>query len=69
MQSLRAIVIDPERCPHSAVEFPMFEAKVAPGGKGWLDEPGTKGDHCPDCARYSENEEIGFGNASADDED
>ena len=46
----------------------MFEAKVAPGGKGWLDEPGTKGDHCPDCARYSENEEIGFGNASSDDE-
>lgn len=68
MQSLRAIVIDPERCPHAAVEFPMFEAKVAPGGKGWLDEPGTKGDHCCDCARYSENEEIGFGNASSDDE-
>lgn len=58
MQGLDAIVIDPERCPHSAVEFPMFEAKLAPGGKGWLDEPGTKGDHCPDAARYSEWQNI-----------
>jgi phage terminase large subunit len=57
-QGLDEIIIDPDRCPHSAVEFPMFEAKLAPGGKGWLDEPGTKGDHCPDAARYSEWENI-----------
>ena len=32
----------------------MFEAKLAPGGKGWLDEPGTENDHNTDCVRYSE---------------
>ena len=54
MQGLIEIIIDPVRCPHSAEEFPSFESKMRPGGGGWLDEPGTKGDHCPDCARYSE---------------
>lgn len=58
LQGLIEIVIDPERCPHAAQEFQSFEAKIAPGGKGWLDEPGTKGDHCPDCSRYSEWEDI-----------
>ena len=53
-QGLLEIVIDPVRCPHAAKEFQSFEAKIAPGGKGWLDEPGTTGDHCPDCCRYSE---------------
>lgn len=54
LQGLDMIVIDPKRCPHCALEFSMFESKLAPGGKGWLDEPGTKGDHCPDAVRYSE---------------
>ena len=57
-QGLIEIIIDPDRCPHAAVEWPMFEAKIAPGGKGWLDEPGTKGDHSPDACRYSEHENI-----------
>lgn len=54
MQSLLEIIIDPERCPNCAKEFPAFESKAAPNNMGWLDEPGTFGDHTPDCARYSE---------------
>lgn len=65
-QGLIKIVIDPNRCPHAAVEFPMFESKIAPGGKGWLDEPGTHGDHCPDCCRYSEHENIASSNYNED---
>ena len=57
-QGLDEIIIDPIRCPHSARDFPMFERKLAPGGDGWLDKPGTKNDHCIDCARYSEWENI-----------
>lgn len=57
-QSLIEIIIDPETCPNAAREFRAFEAKQAPGGNGWLDEPGTFGDHCPDCARYSEWQNI-----------
>lgn len=58
LQGLIEIVIDPIRCPHAADEFTRFESKIAPGGQGWLDEPGTKGDHSPDCCRYSEWENI-----------
>lgn len=53
-QGLIEIIIDPEDCPNAAREFKAFESKVSPGGNGWLDEPGTFGDHCPDAARYSE---------------
>lgn len=67
-QGLRGIIIDPDRCPHAAVEWPMFESKIAPGGKGWLDEPGTKGDHSPDACRYSEWENIA-NDSQAEDED
>jgi len=56
-QGLIEIIIDPDRCPHSAEEFLMFESKIAPDGTP-MDEPGTKGDHCPDCARYAEWENI-----------
>lgn len=66
-QGLVEIIIDPVRCPHAAVEFPMFESKIAPGGKGWLDEPGTKGDHSPDCARYSEWQNIQASDRNDDD--
>lgn len=66
LQGLDAIVIDPVRCPHCAVEFPMFESKIAPGGKGWLDEPGTKGDHCPDAVRYSEWQNIQYNSRNED---
>lgn len=66
LQGLKEIIIDPDRCPHAAVEFPMFESAVAPGGKGWLDAPGKKGDHCPDCCRYSEHENIAIGNYDID---
>lgn len=66
LQGLDAIIIDPVRCPHCAVEFPMFEAKLAPGGKGWLDEPGTKGDHCPDAVRYSEWQNIQYNSRNED---
>ena len=58
LQGLDEIIIDPVRCPHSAVDFPMFESAVAPGGDGTLDSPGKKNDHCTDCARYSEWENI-----------
>lgn len=54
LQGLLEIIIDPERCPHAASEYQSFESKIAPGGRGWLDEPGTSGDHSPDCSRYSE---------------
>lgn len=54
LQGLLEIIIDPKRCPHAAESFQSFEAKMAPGGKGWLDEPGTENDHDPDCVRYSE---------------
>ena len=54
LQGLLEIIIDPKRCPHAAESFPSFEAKMAPGGRGWLDEPGTENDHDPDCVRYSE---------------
>lgn len=57
-QSLLRIEIDPARCPHAYEEFSMFEAKMAPNGQGWLDEPGTKGDHCPDAGRYGMWQEI-----------
>lgn len=65
-QGLVEIVIDPKRCPHAAVEWPMFESKIAPGGKGWLDEPGTKGDHSPDACRYSEWENISLSDYNDD---
>lgn len=58
LQGLDKIVIDPKRCPHAAKEFPQFESEIAPGGQGWLDKPGKKGDHCPDTVRYSEWQNI-----------
>lgn len=58
MQGLIEIVIDPVRCPHAAKSFQTFESKLAPGGKGWLDEPGTTNDHNTDCCRYSEWQNI-----------
>ena len=58
LQNLLAIVIDKERCPHCAEEFLAFESKPRPGGGEPLDEPGTKGDHCPDAVRYSEWQNI-----------
>lgn len=68
LQGLDEIIIDPKRCPHCAVAFPMFESAIAPGGKGWLDAPGNKNDHCPDCVRYSEWENI-QNDSRNDDED
>jgi hypothetical protein len=58
MQGLIEIVIDPVRCPHAAKSFQTFESKLAPDGKGWLDEPGTMNDHDTDCCRYSEWQNI-----------
>ena len=66
LQGLDEIIIDPERCPHAAMEFPMFESAPEPGGKGWLDKPGKKGDHCPDCVRYAEHENIAAANYEED---
>lgn len=65
-QGLIEIIIDPNRCPYAAAQWPMFESKLAPGGKGWLDEPGTKGDHSPDACRYSEHENIAVANYEED---
>lgn len=65
-QGLVEIIIDPNRCPHAASEWPMFESKPAPDGRGWLDEPGTKGDHSCDACRYSENENIAVANYEED---
>lgn len=65
-QGLVEIVIDPNRCPHAASEWPMFESKQAADGRGWLDEPGTKGDHSCDACRYSENENIAVANYEED---
>lgn len=65
-QGLVEIVIDPNRCPHAASEWPMFESKQASDGRGWLDEPGTKGDHSCDACRYSENENIAVANYEED---
>jgi hypothetical protein len=73
------IIIDPKRCPHAAESFQSFESKIAPGGKGWLDEPGTENDHDPDCVRYAEwlniqnseynEDDIGDAEGSYDDDD
>lgn len=67
MQGLDEIVIDPVRCPHSAKAFMTFEAAPAPGGTGWLDKPGCRNDHCPDCARYSEWQNIRNDSRNEDD--
>ena len=68
-QGLDEIIIDPDRCPYAAATWPMFESKLAPGGKGWLDAPGTKGDHSPDACRYSEHENIAVANYEEDYDD
>jgi len=68
LQGLDEIIIDPNRCPHASVDFPMFESAQAPGGKGWLDEPGKRNDHCTDCVRYSEWENIQNDSRNEDDE-
>ena len=79
LQGLLEIIIDPKRCPHAAESFQSFESKMAPGGKGWLDEPGTENDHDPDCVRYAEwlniqnseynEDDIGNTEGSYDDDD
>lgn len=53
LQKLRAIIIDPERCPNIAKDFTMFESLALPNGKGWADKPGKRGDHGPDMVRYA----------------
>lgn len=69
LQGLDEIIIDPERCPHAATAMPMFESMQEPGGKGWLDKPGKKNDHIPDCVRYSEWEKIRDNDRDEDDYD
>lgn len=71
IQSLVKLVIDPERVPPEIVEeFLKFESMERPGGEGWLDKPGKKGDHSPDAFRYSEWEAIldGCVNTSIDED-
>lgn len=66
LQGLDEIIIDPKRCPNCAKAFPMFESRPAPGGHGWLDAPGMRNDHCPDCVRYAEWENIAYSDRNED---
>lgn len=53
LQKLKAIHIDPKRCPNILKDFLLFESLELPNKKGWADKPGKKGDHGPDMVRYA----------------
>ena len=52
LQSLRRIVIDPERCPHAAREFSRYEYARTPDGELLSVYPDGD-DHAIDAARYA----------------
>lgn len=61
MQSLVKIVLNDTLPEEIKEELMQFESLPRPGGNGWFDRPGKKGDHVFDCFRYSENEAIADG--------
>lgn len=54
LQSLKAIVIDPERCPHTAREFQRYEYERTPDGEVISGYP-DKDNHSIDSVRYGMN--------------
>ena len=58
LQELRAIVIDPERCPSAAKEFSAYEYPPAPDG-GFLSEFPDRDNHMIDALRYAMEPETG----------
>jgi len=58
LQSLVAIVIDPERCPYHADEFLNYELEPDPNEEGaFISEYPDKNNHCIDEVRYAMNNE------------
>ena len=53
LQSLAAIVIDPERCPHTAQEFSEYEYEVDPKTGEVLEGYPDAANHAIDAARYA----------------
>ena len=54
LQGLDAIVIDPERCPHAADEFTLYEYEIDKrSGDVMSGYPDGQPDHCMDAVRYA----------------
>ena len=54
LQSLRAIIIDPQRCPHAADEFVNYEHDMDREGN-YISEYPDKNNHAIDAVRYMTN--------------